>query len=116
MRSAYTTAREAPEGFVGVNRKLAEIIYSKGVPLVLCGDTVGTFDVVEGRHLGFVVQKINTTPFPLIVYNYLHALPSGLGRTCVFFAKKEEVSKVLSEITPGKILPKVRRQSHAGRH
>jgi len=116
MRSAYTTHREAPEGFVAINRKLAEIIYSKGVPVVLCGDAVGTYDITEGKHLGFLVQKINTTPFPLIIYNYLHALPEGMGRTCVFFAKTEDVEKVLGEITPRKILPKVKRSAHSGRH
>jgi len=116
LRSAYTTHREAPEGFIAVNRKLAELLFSKGIHIVLCGDAVGTYDITEGKHLGFLVQKVNTTPFPLIVYNYLHALPAGLGRTCVFFAKTEEVEKVLEEITPKKSVPKVRRQSHAGRH
>ena len=110
MINAYITKREAPPGYVAVTRKLAQALYDRGYAVILCGAEVNSYNVIHGEHRGYEVLKATSTrPFPLIVYDYLHAIPQSLGKVCVYYAKSEEAHQVRDDLSRKDPPPATRR-------
>ena len=92
--------RHAPQGYVAVNRPLAEQAYERDVEVTLVGSNVNSFHVFGGWHLGCTVQKskvdeqTNFGSFDSLVNNFLFYLDSELGKYARFYVKRSDLSKV----------------------
>lgn len=108
MRSAYVTKRIAPQGYVAVTRKLAEILYNEGYPVTVCGNNVNSFHVFNGWHLGYTLNKqlINEFSaydhtFESLLCNFMFHLEKELGTYPVFYVRQEVINNMDLSILKG---------------
>ena len=96
MRHAYVTKRIAPEGYVAVTRKLAELLYSDGYSVTVCGNNVTSFHVFDGWHLGCTVQRdiLDDKSFDVLLNSFMFYLDSELGTYPVFYVKQEVMNNI----------------------
>ena len=95
MKNAYKTKRLAPQGYVAVNKNLAEILYNEHIPVTIAGNNVNSFHIFNGWTLGctmvknFIVQYGEENTFSRLVKGFMQYTERELGTYPVFYVETE---------------------------
>jgi hypothetical protein len=95
MKGRVNTRRDAPRGYVAIDKNLARELYNKQIEIAVCGNNVNAFHVFGGWHLGYTpsAECMIESTFDDMLNNFLFYLDAELGRYPVFYTKRENIKE-----------------------
>ncbi len=84
------TKRLAPVGHVAVTKPTAKECYLQGIDVIIAGDNVNHYHILDGWHLGLRVNRSDDddATFEQRLNNFLFYLEPELGRYAVFYVNR----------------------------
>lgn len=99
-RPGRTTKRQAPAGYIAIDKVLAQALYEGGYSITLCGNNVNMYHVFHNWCLGCTIDKQTTEERTALEYtwqdhinSFMFYLEPELGRYIVFYVKVQDLQK-----------------------